>query len=159
MDGYMKPKTSSVEYGRGFSLHERQLMEQTCHIFLSHSDEVFHDVLGIIYRISNDQPLQVSADDWIALTQLPRPRSTKNIQDLFYHRVAGDENSDRPEEEDHQLNRSDNFLTALTDEEFDSAYKCVLKMREQEFPDINSILKLIKHDCKVMSLVMSHVAR
>jgi hypothetical protein len=63
------------------------------------------------------------------------------------------------EEGDQGLNRSKSFLTALSDQEFYSTYKCVLNMRDREFPDIHSLLKNSKHDGKIMSLIMSHVGR
>ena len=82
---------------------------------------------------------------------LPHDHTLENIQKLFYLESKSNIEINIPE-----LRQQDLFLIA-DNKVYKNLYKFILLRPDLSFPDIFSLLKTIKQEGKVMSIVMSYI--
>lgn len=109
-----------------------------------------------ISQLCAGSPESVQLSDWVKLTDLRRP-TPKATQDLFYPRYPDDVLAELEDYGDQH--RAKGFLTALDHHQYYAAYRFVLEHPEQNFVDIQSLLRAGRTDGKIVSQVMSHVVR
>ena len=107
-------------------------------------------------EISDKQLTHVQASDWMTLARLSPTGTDSSVHDVFYPPVT---KSNRLGSHDDQQrhSRAPDFLTALTDDQYDRAYNYILQVERGDLVDIHSLLKSVKREGKVISSVLSHV--
>ena len=113
----------------------------------------FQTAIDTLHIFREQHHLEVQPSDWIRLTQLPRSRKGKDVQDLFFPGLGHED------EDDVSRLRARDFFADLDDAGYDRAYDVVLENPTLQFPDVHAFLKSSKSHGKVMKTVMTHVGQ
>lgn len=116
---------------------------------------MFNLVLDSISQLVGDNLESIRVADWNILAQLSPSRSAADVQRIFFPHAPVEVLAD-PKIND-SLHRRPKFLAAVDDTAYQQIYQKVLGSTNLCFPDFQGILRVGRHQGKVMSQVMNHV--
>ena len=85
------------------------------------------------------------------LTQLPQPRRTKDVHQLFYTRSPLTPDQVNP------ACRTKNLFEGLVPSHYNSLCFFIMKELDLTFPDVARLLKTTKQEGKVISTILTHI--
>ncbi|KAH0558744.1 hypothetical protein GP486_004613 [Trichoglossum hirsutum] len=114
--------------------------------------EKFNNVLTILDRLGNGNADRIMLSDLTALAMMRRPQDTSEILELFFPLLPSISGSQS------RAARRQNFLEALSQEEYSIAHRYVTESGDLVFEDLSHSMKRIRQEGKMISLIMTHVS-